>query len=168
MKAFTTFIIAYSKPKFIFILFGIFILFNVLFFPLLATNGTHPLDLGFFYSADFVYQTLDAYSDFGRMKYLISESTIDIAYPIVYSAFLSLCSYFFFQNIQLARLPILILVFDWIENAIIILLLLNYPNQIESLAGVVGIFSGIKWIFALINVVLLLIGLVLYFIQKRK
>ena len=119
-------------------------------FPV-STNGT---DLRFAYSPTEAFAKLVAFSDVGRSAYRSFLLTADIIYPVSYTLFFLwsialLGRQSDMQNdAKLMTAPLLLLVFDMLENTTIILLLTLYPSKPVALALVASVFTTTKWIFA--------------------
>jgi len=133
----------------------------------LSGKDLDPLDLFFSYSPAIVYPLLEEYGENGRAFYALFEMTADAVYPIIYTLlFCSLIGYawksFILKKFQLALLiftPFLVLVFDYAENTCIVVLLKNYPTQIDWLVNLSSIFTSSKWISLALCVLVLLAGL---------
>lgn len=156
------FIIHFASLRNTLLLLFIFLAFNFAVFPfLIPENSTvKPLDLQYLYTAEQAYSNLEQMSPAERKTYLIAECTVDVIYPLVYTLMLCFSIFLLYQNLSLSKLPILILVADFIENAGIIQLLRKYPEQWNMLANFTGVVSAVKWLLALIAVILTLLGLV--------
>ena len=133
-----------------------------------ANNSVTPLDLMFFYRPEQAYAMIDKYGEAGRSLYWKIELTADIIYPITYTLFFGLLISWLFQrgfksNSTMQRwnvMPVGGWLFDMLENAGIVSMLSMYPAKPEFLAWLTMIFSSLKWAFAAISIVLILVGLV--------
>jgi len=111
---------------------------------------------------------MDKYGEAGRSIYWKIELTADIIYPIIYTLFFGLLMSWLFQRgfksdspIQKWNvMPVGGWLFDMLENAGIVSMLFMYPAKSEFLAWLTMIFDSIKWAFAAISIVLILIGFV--------
>lgn len=123
-----------------------------------VTNDQKLLDLKPEFSAHGVYDRLDAFGDDGRAAYLKLIPTIDIIFPI--------CAFIFFLMLgQLAKedypqslyaryywtLPSTYLLMDFIENSLVVLMLVNYPERMDSVASVLGFISVTKRVFMILS-----------------
>ena len=110
------------------------------------SGGIGPLDNLFTYTPAQAYSALAAYGPAGRAFDLSSELTLDLVYPLIYSLFFCLASLYFLQRTasnrpalaRLALIPFLALAADYLENAGLVALLLNYPTRLSALAEVTG------------------------------
>ena len=133
-----------------------------------ANNSVLPLDLMFFYTPEQAYAMIDKYGEAGRSIYWKIELTADIIYPIAYTLFFGLLMSWLFQRGFKSNHPIqgwnVIPVggwlFDMLENVGIVSMLAIYPAKPAFLAWLTMIFGSLKWAFAAVSIVLILIGLV--------
>ncbi len=141
-----------------------------------GTGQIQPLDLMLFATPDKTFAMIERYGDSGRVFYRNVELTADIAYPIVYFfAFSLLISWLFKRGVSpasnLRKWNIVTLgafVFDLLENATIVTLLSIFPSQPVILGWLLFIFTAIKWLFAGVSILLILLGLVLAIKNKFK
>jgi hypothetical protein len=133
-----------------------------------GSGGTGPIDLMFFYTPDKVYSMIESYGDAGRVSYRTFELTGDIIYPIVYTLFFSLAITWLFQrgfagDSQMHKynvVPFGAWLFDLFENLSIVAMLSIYPSEPALLAWIATIFTMLKWLFAIVTILLLLTGLI--------
>lgn len=127
-----------------------------------------PLDLQLFYTPTKAYQMVASYGEAGRAFYRITELTLDIIYPIVYTLFFSLLITWLFRKgfpvgSRMQRLnvvPFGAWLFDLLENLGIVGMLSVFPSTPALLAWVTALFTLVKWLFAGASMVLVVIGLV--------
>ncbi len=80
-----------ASGKLVFILFITVVYFAIFVMPSLAGDQQIiPLDLLFAYTPEQAYALIDTYSEQTRQTYIIGEMTKDLAFPIVYTLFMSL------------------------------------------------------------------------------
>jgi len=141
-----------KKIIFLTILYFIFI-FKVL--PIAEKEiGGKPLDLKIFKTYDETLEILEGYGDEGRKKYEIIELTIDIIYSGLYSTLL----FFILSSFNAKRynkIPFCILIFDYIENFYILLMLNQYPNISIFTFVTVNILTFLK--FFVLGITLIMI-----------
>jgi hypothetical protein len=133
-----------------------------------ANNSVMPLDLMFFYTPDQAFQMMDKYAEAGRSVYLKIELTADIIYPIIYTLFFGLLLSWLFQRAfkpdspmqKWNVMPVGAWVFDMLENAGIVSMLMMYPSKPEVMAWLTMLFGSLKWAFFLLTMGLVLVGLV--------
>jgi hypothetical protein len=141
-----------------------------------GTGQIQPLDLMLFATPDKTFAMIERYGDSGRVFYRNVELTADIAYPIIYLfAFSLLISWLFkrgttpHSNLRKWNVaPVGIFVFDLLENGTIVALLSIFPSQPIILGWLLFIFTAVKWLFAGISILLILLGLVLAIKNKFK
>jgi len=134
-----------------------------------GSGGTGPIDLLLFYTPEKVFDMIASYSEAVRSSYRTFEMTGDILYPIVYTLFFSLTITWLFQrgfagNSNMHKfnvMPFGAWLFDLFENIGIISMLSTFPSTPTLLAWISAIFTLVKWSFAGITIVLMLIGLVM-------
>jgi len=153
-----------SRPVVLIGLIALYLLFVLLLFPVLGGEGmAAPLDLMFSYSPEQAYAKIESYGPEVRHSYAISAMTLDVAYPLTYSLMFSVwLSLLLKGRIGLAcvlcMLPFVVLVFDLLENAGIVIMLLLFPEQLEILAIATSLATSLKWIFA-VTVIFLTLAL---------
>ena len=141
-----------------------------------ANNSVMPLDLMFFYTPEQAFEMMDRYGEAGRSVYLRIELTADIIYPIIYTLFFGLLLSWLFQRgfkrdspMQTWNImPVGSFVFDLLENAGIVSMLMMYPSQPAIMAWLTMLFGSLKWGFFLVTVGLVLVGLVRAAINKFR
>lgn len=141
-----------------------------------GTGLIQPLDLMIFATPDKIFDMIERYGDSGRVFYRNVELTADIVYPIVYTfAFGLLISWLFKRgfapNSNLRKYnvaPVYAFIFDMFENLNIVTLLSIFPSQPVILGWTLFVFTIIKWFFAVVSIVLILIGLVMAIKNKFK
>ena len=146
------------------------IVFNLYVMPDLAgSKEMVPIDLQFAYTPDRAYELIDSYSKESREQYIIGEMTTDVAYPMIYTLFMSITLMLLYpNNWKLAWLPYGIFTADMFENTGIITLLLNYPERLTTVAWITSGFSTIKWTLVFVVLGILIVGVVLAIIKKLK
>jgi hypothetical protein len=133
-----------------------------------ASGGGALLDNSVEFSSDGVYQRLESIGDEGRANYRFRNLTIDLLLPLSLFTFLFLwmrrSTERFLSRPRmrglLLALPLVYLVFDFIENFLVIVLIEHYPARVDSLASMlayitilkrIGVFSSLGVLFALLN-----------------
>ena len=139
------------------------------------TGGANILDFEFGYTYEEAYGILTALGVEGRIFYLTKISPIDFPFPFTYMLFYAgwiallakhtlskeWCKY-------LLLVPVLAMLFDWIENIGIITMLNNYPN-LPSWAVLIASVGGIlKTSFTAGSTVLIGILFIMFIIQKAR
>ena len=142
-----------------------------------VAGDVKPLDLKIpTYSVAFAHESVEGYGEAGRQLYQTIQLTADVIYPIVYGFAYALIIAFFFQRAfpsqswtkWLSLVPLATLVADLGENLSIVSLLNRFPEQPDHLAQLASTFSLMKWLLFLGTVALILLGLGLFLINRRK
>lgn len=166
------------RARTVWVTFAFFVLFMSVGFPLWERVSEMPdevrvLDLRFGYGPDVVYAVLAELGSVGRSAYVRSLTTLDVAWPLVYGAFLTVLPAYAFAHVARRRrrlivaVPILGVVFDYLENVSILTLLARYPERIDALAWTAGTLTAIKWVFVS-AAMLLAVGSLIALIRQRR
>ena len=168
----------YAKGWLVFILFLLDGFFMGYVMPSIGTtmNSTGPIDLLFFYTPQTAYGMVAAYGEQVRAAYRVTELTVDIIYPIVYTSFFSLLITWLFKKgfpaeSKIQRLnvvPFGAWLFDLFENLGIVTMLSVYPSTPTGVSWLTTIFTMVKWTFAGAGGLLILVGLVMAVKNKFK
>lgn len=133
---------------------------NALDFPLsvpfMRRVSGHPyLDLCAFCSAAEISGQLDDFGEAGRRLQLMLMPTIDVAIPVLSFAFGRVALSLLLRGraqawaFAIRSLPLAALALDLAENAAIIALVTAYPRRLASLATLLGLLSGLKFVACL-------------------
>ena len=130
------------------------------------TRGAGSPDSSFWYSSADLYGFAEAYGAAGRRAYVRARLSFDVAWPLVYTAFLTTAISWVYRRAfaagspwRYANLaPLLGLGFDFLENGAAALVMLRYPQPTPVVAQLAPVFTAIKWIFVNGSFGLLLIG----------
>ncbi|MEY4927499.1 MAG: hypothetical protein RI894_1935, partial [Bacteroidota bacterium] len=125
------------------------------------SGGASVLDLALAYSPDAAYANyLDKYSDAARSIYLKTEC-LDLLYPLCYGLFfacLLTAAWRGTNYLYLNIVPLIAIIFDYLENIGVFALLLSYPTHLPFMAAWASGFGTIKWALAAASLLLLLVG----------
>jgi len=160
----------------------IFLLFAALVLPAQAaqaeeaSNQAASPDMSFFYSPNDLYQMAKAYGPDGRAAYIRARWTFDVVWPLVYTCFLATSISWVMARAfpaesrwQIANLaPVLGALLDYLENTATSLVMARYPLSTPVVGFLAPFFTFFKWVFVNGSFVLLLIGLVLAALRRRK
>jgi hypothetical protein len=133
----------------------------------IADQNLPIIDLQMTYDPENIASIVAMHTDKAKEAAIKGHIITDTIYPIVYfflfSIILSLLFYKwrikpYFKWINI--LPLGIIIFDYLENIMIIKMLNNYPADISHLAIYCSLFTMIKWFFMAIMLVFLLAGLI--------
>jgi hypothetical protein len=109
------------------------------------------------------------YGEAARAYYARTEMTLDVLYPIVYTSLFCIVltllfrnkSYKPFKHVNL--LPFVVMIFDFLENITIVILLKSFPNTSETVAIFCEIFKMGKWLSLGVMMVFVFYGLLRLF-----
>jgi len=148
-----------------------FLLFTALVLPQqseradLETGDAGSPDTTFFYSSDDLYSFAEAYGEEGRAAYVRARGSFDVVWPLVYTIFLVtgiswLSTQVFSSHSRwhlLNLVPVLAMLFDFLENGCTSMVMLRYPQLSPLAAGLAPPVSMIKWALVMGSFVLLLV-----------
>ena len=133
-----------------------------------VSGGGTLLDAVPAFTADSIYQRLDAYGDVGRKNYSFRNVTVDILLPLSVLPFLFLLMLRAVTAVPVGRfvratllsVPLVYVIFDLLENSIVLVLLSSYPERLDTLAMNLPYATIIKRIASLlaIGVPLMVLG----------
>lgn len=152
----------------------IFMVFPVIVLPDQAeqaeaySGGAGSPDSSFFYTPADLYRTAEAYGEAGRAAYVRARWTFDVVWPLAYTFFLVTAIGWLFGKAfpaestwQLANLvPLLGMIFDFLENSATSLVMLRYPAETPVVAALAPAFTVIKWILIAASFGLLVLGVI--------
>ena len=172
MNHFFQFISEKATIKNVVIGFLLIVLFNAFllpFLPELIWGFKMPiskiLDLKFSYTLDVCYNLFDEIGANGRNSYQLSELFIDTPYAIVYSFTYAISIYLLLKANDLVKFkilivtPILIGIFDILENLGIVTMLMNFPEKLVQIAQLTSAATSLKWLFAMITFLIILLNI---------
>jgi hypothetical protein len=152
----------------VYLIFPLFLLPNII-----NAGSVGPLDLLIWYNQDTLYQMLTSYGETIRARYIIGLFTVDLAYPIFYGTLLTMILALIIKNFsipfpkKIIFIPYVVVLFDLIENSMLIFLLSTYPTKNSLIADTAGFVTATKWSgFAIITMIL--IYLVVFGIRSRQ
>lgn len=160
----------------------VFVLFTALALPAQAaqaeadSNGAPSPDTSFFYSADDLYASAEAFGEAGRSAYIRARWTFDVIWPIIYTVFLvTMISWVFglaFRPESKAQLlnlvPLAGMLFDYLENTAATIVMARYPAQAVFAASLATVFTPVKWLFVIGGFIILIVGLLMLIGQRAR
>ncbi len=169
-----------KKVLIIFLITNIVYLFMLLVtIPLVMTysNGMDLFDMmpaG--YSEEYAQTLLSTLGTEGRNSYLYIQLPVDMIYPFLFGLTYSLLLAYFLDKLKWIEkpvfystlLPLVAGMFDYLENAGIVIMLNQYPEITSIAARFANACTVIKSALSTISFSLLLILIVIFFIQKIK
>jgi len=156
------------KPKHALFSAVVFIGFMIFVLPgeavALANQTTSRLsaDTSFTYSPQQLYAIAESYGPAGRDYYILSRLRFDIVWPLAYgSFFVSAIAVSFRQKKGLLLvLPMLSVLFDFLENLFVSVVFAAYPVELDLFAWLAAGSTLLKWTLLMGSVLLLLYGIV--------
>ena len=142
---------------------------------ILALSGGAPiLDIRPGYTFADVENLFTALGEQGRQLYTTLQ-VLDLVFPLAYGMTLTLALTGVITRLlpeghpmeKVVSLPILGMIFDYLENITIATLIASYPNLSPLAVSVASIFTRLKWSFIILACVLLVILAVLLLIKKK-
>ena len=131
------------------------------------------LDLQTTYNPENVKSIVGMYTGHAKEAAIKGHIITDGLYPIVYFFLFGiiLTLIFYKWKIQpyfkwLNVLPLGIIIFDYLENIMIVKMLLISPADIGNLATYCSLFTMIKWFFSGITIIFVLMGLITNLLKK--
>jgi len=161
-------------------LLAVFLSFNAFIFPyfvkLYGLKDHVILDLQFGFTPEFAHAVLASYGEYGRHGIMVFTGFVDNIYPLVYGSLLALFISRFTRktdarnnSCQIINLtPFVAVLFDFMENTGILIMIQNYPGQNIPVAWLTSFAGMFKWIFLGISVLILLFFLITTLIQWIK
>ena len=163
-------------------LLAVFVVINAGLLPVIGarlealSGGVGPLDLMAAYTPAEAYAALAAYGEEGRLFYLLTALTLDLIYPLVYGLFFTLTIVYCLRPVlpaahtlqRAALLPLVGMLADYVENAGIAWLLLNYPNRLDGVAAFTSTVTTIKWIFMISAIAATVVALAMLVVQRLR
>lgn len=125
-------------------------------------------DTSFFYTAENLYQFAEQYGPGGRSAYIKARLIFDTIFPLVYGSFLTTAISWTFKLCTpkgspwrlMNLVPLLGVLFDYLENITAAIVMARYPSKTPILAQMAGIFTSIKWVFVTASFLLLIFGII--------
>ena len=134
----------------------VFALFMITVLPGQSTGGMQSSpDTSLYYSADQLYRMAETYGPDGRQAYIQARFTFDLIWPLVYTFFL-LTALSYLGRLAFPAgsswrlvnlLPLVGVLFDYLENIATSLVMARYPLATPVVAELAGVFTLLKWLF---------------------
>ena len=139
------------------------------------SDGGTLLDIRPSFSEAEVYERLEAYGEEGRSVYSFRNVTVDAVLPLSLLPFLFLFMLEALKTLHLGRLPralllslpIAYVVFDFAENAAVLVLLVRFPDRVHLLAALLPYLTMVKRTASILALVLPLAVFSFAFVQRR-
>ncbi len=139
---------------------AVFVVFSATVLPMAASdaeqyaNGAPSPDTSFWYSADDLRESAEAFGPEGRQAYVQARYTFDLVWPLVYGAFLATTlSWLLARAVavgspwrRLNLLPVVVVVLDYAENVCTAVTIGRYPAETAVLPFLAPFFTASKWV----------------------
>ncbi len=173
----------YSRIKILLSLLTVELLFILVVFPHyenkinnIAETNVKILDVRFSYNIEQAKNLFNEMGPRGREVYYVVVSKVDMVYPIVYSLLLILLTALLLKHIlineskiiYISLLPLLGMIFDYLENLNTLRLLRNFPQLYSSEVNFGSLMTQIKWTFIGLSILTILVLSLMVFINKLK
>ncbi len=132
------------------------------------TGEKNPIiDTWGFYTPGRLFRVMGEMGETGRQFYALSEVSADFTYPLVYTPLLMILLAMVLPRafpasrllLWMVRLPLVICMFDFLENGGLFNLLITYPAQSVPIAWITAVFTLVKTIALAASLVLALVSL---------
>lgn len=138
-------------------------------------NGMDSPDTSVFYSGEALYQMAQGYGQAGRESFIDIRWTLDLLFPLVYTAFLVIAISWLLRKstprtskLRLLNLvPLAGFVLDLLENSATSLVMLRFPTHAVIAEALAPIFTPLKWLAVLASFALLIILLIWWPLNRR-
>jgi hypothetical protein len=182
MARFSGWLIQNSKGWLVLICTVVFVLFMIFVLPNQSekaeeynAGGMSP-DTSFYYTPGQLFEMAEAYGDAGRQAYVQARFSFDLIFPLVYGIFLVTTTSWLLEKVlrsgshwrQLNLVPVIGVVFDFLENISTSLVMLGYPEQRAAAAQLAPIFTLLKWVFVNGSFLVLLVFLGVWIYHKVR
>jgi len=137
----------------------------------LAGKSVGVIDLTFGYRPAVTLAMVAAYGEPARAFYARTEMTTDLLYPIVYAFMLGIGLSLLYRSTPygwFCLFPFMCLLFDYLENITIVILLKAYPQQSMSVAILCESFKLIKWLIFGAIILLVMIGVFVRLTKRTR
>lgn len=122
---------------------------------------TQSIDTSFGLSADRLWAIAEGYGQPLRQAYLIQRWTFDLVFPLVYGGFLWVSGLYLVKRLKakdglkmtLILIPLGVL-FDYVENTLVSLVFMFYPQRIIGLTELAVLMIPVKWFFVMSSMLL--------------
>jgi hypothetical protein len=117
-----------------------------------VSGGGTLLDALPAFTPDATYERLAAYGEAGRQNYSFRNMTVDVMLPLSVLPFLFILMMSALRGVAISRslrllllsVPFLYVIFDLLENALVLRLLAGYPERLDLLATMLPYVTTIK------------------------
>jgi hypothetical protein len=159
----------------------VFIVFTATVLPYEAARGleaglSESIDTSFLYSPNDLYRIIDLYTRQVRLAYIYQRFSFDLVWPLIYGLFIITTTTYLLQKLnnnnlfKLIYFPIFAVLFDFLENICVSLLMFIYPTRLNLVAYLASIFTSLKWLtltYSFIQILFLIVVLIIIKLKKK-
>lgn len=140
------------------------------------SNGAASPDTSFTYTGADLYQMAQTYGPTGREDFIDVRWTLDLLFPVVYTAFFITTTSWFLRRLvplssclrMLNLVPVVAFLLDLLENNATTLVMFKFPNKAPIAQALAPIFTPLKWIAVAASMLLVVISVVFWIINKSR
>lgn len=143
----------------------LFLVFNFLLNYFLPAE--YALDLKFAYTVEQAYIAIGNLSKPDRDLYRVGILALDFPYMFVYGMLASGLLFLVWKNPKVLLIPLGIVLFDLIENILIIQILDSYPVEKPIMVSWASIITTCKWLLVCLLALFLLVGTLRLYLTKN-
>jgi len=141
-----------------------------------TANGAGSPDTSFFYAPEKLFEMADTYEEAGRQAYIHARWTFDLIFPLVYGGFLITTTGWLLGKATspesklrwLILVPMIGVVFDYLENTAVSLVMNAYPTRLGWAAFLASGFTLIKWVFVYGGFAVLVAAFVIWLVSLKR
>lgn len=182
LQIFSNTIVSRTSGRIVLIATLVFIIFSVTVLPdqsakAAAYSGDAGApDLSLFYAPEDIYRMAEQYGAAGRAAYVRARFTFDLAFPLVYGAFILAASAWAIGRLTqessrwrlLVMIPFFAVFFDLLENTAASAVVARYPQLSPLAANLAPYFTLFKWLFVGSGFTLAILLPIIYGITRLK
>jgi len=170
MKTLSNFLNRIANWKSLLLFFGLYMVFAGIVLKnaenkitALAGKPVGVIDLTFGFNPQKTMMMVAEYGDEARSYYALTEMTTDMLYPVVYAFLFGIILAILYRGSSrswVSTLPFVCLLFDYLENITIVILLTTFPQQSLFIATLCELLKLLKWLAFAAVILLILLGLI--------
>ena len=163
MKSFRDF---FTNTILILLVIAYFVISGVMYFgkgglmDIYSLSGMMIPDLNIVHTKDGLLEMFDAWGPQGRLYYVRYQYR-DFIYPMIYSALMTGTLVRLIRPVSFnlwVVIPSFAMIFDFMENYYLRVLVYDYPNLIPHNISMATLFSSLKWTFIAFSLILIFIA----------
>lgn len=137
------------------------------------SGGPSILDATSNYTPGYAYTLLEKLGEEGRAFYLSEILMLDFIYPLAVCLFFSSLILFLLRKAGsslngLLITPLLVLIFDFVENILLLSVLFSYPARMDVIVTAANVFTVLKSFMGLALLFVVLLSLILVIVKAIR